>query len=498
MRLRELRRTTTFRLSVRYGLIFALFASLLLGAVYGRAAAYMTGRADAILEAQAGALARTPPGDLARRMADVVALTGGRTSAFGLFSADGRWRAGDLRRLPPGLRPGGPAVEADVAAGRTAARLRLIARRLPSGAELVVGRNVDSLREVERLIAAALVWTGLVAVAGGLLCGLALGLAPLRRLRTLERISRDIAAGDMSRRMPASRRGDELDMFVATVNAMVEEIERLMAEVKASADTLAHDLRTPLTRVRARLNRLRELGGEGAEEAALAMEEVETVMERFRAILRISEIEVSARRAGFAPTDLAAVVAEVVELYQPLAEHLGVALAGSAPAPVVADADRGLLFEALANLVDNALKFAGPGAHVRLALEGGAGAVRLVVEDDGPGVPEGERSAVLNRFYRGERDRLTPGSGLGLAVVAAIVRLHRWRLRLEDAGPGLRVVIEGGPEPPGGALLPRRGKGRDGGVRRTLVEAHGGGAASSASRFSRSARTQPNPPSKVS
>ena len=443
MRLSQVRRTTTFRLSVRYGLIFALFASLLLGGVYWRSAAYMTTRADAILQSQAEALARTPKDDLARRMTDVLAMTGGRTSAFGLFSGDGRWQAGDLRRLPPRLHPGGPAVEEDVTTGRPA-RLRLIARRLPSGAELVVGRNVDSLREVERLIATALVWTGLVAVAGGLLCGLALGLAPLRRLRTLEQISRDIAAGDMSRRMPASRRGDELDMFVATVNAMVEEIERLMAEVKASADTLAHDLRTPLTRVRARLNRLRELGGEGAEEAALAMEEVETVMERFRAILRISEIEVSARRAGFAPIDIAAVVAEVMELYQPLAEHLGVALAASAPAPVVAQADRGLLFEALANLVDNALKFAGPGAHVRLTLEGGADAVRLVVEDDGPGVPEGERSAVLNRFYRGERDRLTPGSGLGLAVVAAIVRLHHWRLRLEDAGPGLRVVIEGG------------------------------------------------------
>jgi signal transduction histidine kinase len=436
-------RTSTFQLSVVYALVFALVTTALLGAVYVRSATYMTGRADAILEAEARSMERSSPGDIARRITEVLAFDGGRTSQFGLFDAHGRWLAGGLRRPPPGVRPGGAPEEKDVDVGRPA-RLRLISRRLPGGGELVVGRNVDPSREVERLIASALAWTGVVAVSGGLVCGLALSLAPIRRLRGLERISREIAAGDMSRRMPASGRGDELDMFVEVVNAMVEEIERSMAEVKASADTLAHDLRTPLTRVRARLNRLHDLGGAGTEEVGLALEEIETLMERFRAILRISEIEVSARRAGFAPTDLAELVAEVLDLYQPLAEHLGVTLTGDA-SPLVVQADRRLLFEALANLVDNALKFSGAGARVSLRLESGAGTLRLVVQDDGPGVPERERSAVLNRFYRGERDRLTPGSGLGLAVVAAIVRLHRWRLRLEDAGPGLRVVIEGGP-----------------------------------------------------
>jgi signal transduction histidine kinase len=449
MRLELFWRTSTFQLSLLYALVFALVTTAILGEVYLRSAAYMTGRADAQLEAEATGLERARPDEIARRIAGVLAVDGGRTSQFGLFAPDGRWLAGGLRRPPPGVEPSGAPVERSVVAGSRPARLRLIARRLAGGGELVVGRNVDPLREVERLVAAALIWTGAVAVTGGVVCGLALSLAPIRRLRALERISREIAAGDMSRRMPASRRGDELDMFADAVNAMVEEIERLLAEVKASADTLAHDLRTPLTRVRARLNRLQALDGEGRDELALAAGELEAVMERFRAILRISEIEVSARRAGFAPTDLAEVVAEVLDLYQPLAEHLDVALEGCAAGPVVVQADRRLVFEALANLLDNALKFAGPGAHVRLSLEGGPEAMRLGVEDDGPGVPEAERGAVLTRFYRGERDRLTPGSGLGLAVVAAIVRLHRWRLRLEDAGPGLRVVIEGAaPEPP--------------------------------------------------
>ena len=453
MRLELFWRTSTFQLSLVYALIFALVTTALLGEVYLRSAAYMTTRVDAILAAEAHALERGSPGELGRWVTEVAAVDGGRTSQFGVFSADGRWMAGALHAVPPGLRPGGPTIETDVVA-EPPVRLRLIARRLAGGGQLVVGRNVDPLREVERLIASALIWTGVVAVSGGAICGLALSLAPIRRLRALERISREIAAGDMGRRMPASGRGDELDMFVEAVNAMMEEIERLMAEVKASADTLAHDLRTPLTRIRARLNRLREAGGAGGEEAALATEEIEMLMERFRAILRISEIEVSARRAGFAETDLAGVVVEVLDLYQPMAEHLGVTLVSHVGAPVVVQADRRLLFEALANLVDNAVKFAGPGAQVRLGLADGPKVVHLTVEDDGPGVPESERSAVLNRFYRGERDRLTPGSGLGLAVVAAIVRLHRWHLILEDAGPGLRVVIEcGAREPP--PRLPR-------------------------------------------
>jgi signal transduction histidine kinase len=444
MRLSQLRRTTTFRLSLRYGVIFAAAAALLLSGVYWRSASYMTRRADAILAAEAGVLERTPPPDLPRRIDDVLALTGGRTTALGLFESDGRWLAGDVRRLPPRLRPGGATLEADVFTGRPA-RLRMLAVRLADGSELVVGRNVDPLREVERLVASALISSGVVAVVGGLICGLALGRTPLRRLQALEAVTRDIAAGALGQRMPQSRRGDELDMFATAVNAMLEEIERLMAEVKASADTLAHDLRTPLARVRARLNRLCDLGGPGAEEAALATEEVEAVLERFRAILRIAEIEASARRAGFGPTELAALLGEVVDLYQPLAEDAGGALELAAPRPVTVEADRELLFEALANVVDNAIKFSGPGAQVQLALDATSEPPRLVITDNGPGVAEAERSAVLHRFYRGERDRLTPGSGLGLAVVAAIVRLHRWTLRLEDARPGLRVVLETGP-----------------------------------------------------
>jgi len=258
----------------------------------------------------------------------------------------------------------------------------------------------------------------------------------------LQAAGREIAAGDLTRRMPVSSRHDELDMLAATVNHMVAEVERLMAEVRGVTETIAHDLRTPLTRARARLHRLEQALGPDdsrAEEARWITQELDTVLDRFRALLRISELEAKARRAGFASVDPAVLVRQAGELYAPVAEEQGVSLTWSAEAQPPIQADPRLLIEALSNLVDNALKFTPAGGHVAVALEAGP---RIVVQDYGPGLPEGEQAAVLQRFYRAERDRLTPGSGLGLSIVAAIVRLHGFALRLEDGRPGLRAVID--------------------------------------------------------
>ncbi len=234
-------------------------------------------------------------------------------------------------------------------------------------------------------------------------------------------------------------------MFAATVNHTVEEVERLMSEVKGATETIAHDLRTPLTRARARLSRLQLALGEDdprAEDALLVIDELDTVLGRFTAILRISELEARRRRAGFVAIDTADLVRQATELYGPLAEERGVSLRADIESPASIDADPKLLFEALSNLVDNAIKFTPEGGQVQVRAEAGP---RIVVQDNGPGVPESEQAAVLQRFYRGERDRLTPGSGLGLSIVSAIVRLHGFALRLEDAGPGLRAVVDCGP-----------------------------------------------------
>ena len=267
--------------------------------------------------------------------------------------------------------------------------------------------------------------------------------APLRRVRALQRASREIAAGDFSVRMPIAGRHDELDQFANTVNATVEEVGRVVAQVKGVTDAIAHDLRTPLTRVRATLNALSHRPHDAAEVAAgigRATADLDLVLERFAALLRISELEAGRRRAGFHRIDLALLVAQVAELYEPLAEDRDIALS-VATRPRWIEGDDRLLFEALSNLLDNAIKFARPGGRVGIALTEDDRGPAIEVRDDGPGIPPEERDAVLRRFHRGVAARDVPGSGLGLSVVVAILNLHGFRLHLSDARPGLCVRI---------------------------------------------------------
>jgi signal transduction histidine kinase len=440
MQIRALLRTTTFRLSALYGLIFALGLVALLGLVYLQSAVYLTRRVDGILTTEAAGLSRSPPSALEQRIAEALSLDGAKNNVFALFNPRGTRLAGNLTAMPAGLRPGGPPIEIGPTAS-FAAPARLIARRLSFGEVLVVGRDVNQLQEMRGILASALIGSGTAVIAVGLAFGVALSARPLRRLRVLQRACDEIAGGDLTRRLPTSRRHDELDMFAATVNYTMGEVERLMREVKTATDTIAHDLRTPLTRARAQLYRLEQSGDVTPLDIARVTAELDTVLERFRALMRISELEAAGRRAGFAPTDLARLAADVCDLYQPLAEANGVEFRCPEARSIVVAADPKLLFEAVSNLVDNAIKFTAKGGAVTLRLDDDAARPGIVVEDTGPGIPQAEKAAVLQRFYRGERDRMVPGSGLGLSIVAAIVRLHRFELELADADPGLKAVI---------------------------------------------------------
>ena len=440
MQIRALLRTTTFRLSALYGLIFALGLVALLSLVYLRSAVYLTRRVDSILTTEAAGLSLSPPSELEQRIEEALSLGGAQNNVFALFTRGGSRLAGNLAAIPPALRPDGPPIEI----GPTpsfAAPARLIARRLASGEVLVVGRDVNQLQEMRGILASALIGSGTAVIGVGLAFGVALSINPLRRLQVLQQACAEIAGGDLTRRLPTSRRHDELDMFAATVNYTMGEVERLMREVKDATDTIAHDLRTPLTRARAQLHRLEQAPSVTAADIARVTAELDTVLERFRALMRISELEAAGRQAGFAPTDLARLAADVCDLYQPLAEASGVVFQCPEAVAVEVAADPKLLFEAVSNLVDNAIKFTGEGGAVTLRVDGGATGPRIIVEDTGPGIPQPEKAAVLQRFYRAERDRLVPGSGLGLSIVAAIVRLHRFDLELADAQPGLRAVI---------------------------------------------------------
>ena len=446
MRLSDLWRVSTFRLTILYGFIVALGMLALLGWIYLQSAVYLTQRVDSILNTEADALARSAPRQISQRVQEALALDGTQSNIFALFSAKGEWQVGNLHVRPARLAMGRGPVET-APTSEFPAYARLVARRLPSGQVLVVGRDINQLREMRTIIASALLWSGGLTIV--IVIGLAsiLSVAPLVRLRVLRAASEEIAAGDLTRRMPTSPRRDELDMFATTVNAMMDEVERLLMEVRGVSETIAHDLRTPLTRARAQLHRLEQSNPQDPPELSRAIEQIDVVLDRFRALLRISELEGRRRRAGFTTVALGPICRQVVDLYQPLAEAGGVRLMSAAGQGASIEADPKLLFEAISNLVDNAIKFAGSGGRVEVRLEGGSAHPRIVVQDNGPGVAEGERPLVLQRFYRSEQDRLAPGSGLGLSIVAAIIRLHRFRLSLEDAGPGLRAVIECRPMP---------------------------------------------------
>ncbi len=431
-------RISTFRLSAMLGAVFVIGLIVMLGVVYMATARDLTERSDRILHAVAQPLSQVPAEQLPDRIRSELRRNRAGFNYLALIASDGTPVVGNVRLLRP-LPPGHPI---DVEGGARGP-FRLVALRTREGETLLVGRDISLLRDLRRTVLDTLLVSGLLTLLCVAAAAIGFSRAPLRRVRALQRASREIAAGDLSIRMPIAGRHDELDQFAATVNTTVEEVGRVVAQVKGVTDAVAHDLRTPLTRVRAALN---ALGHEPDDTAKVTMgirqatADLDLVLERFTALLRISELEAGRRRAGFRKLDLAALVAQVAELYEPLAEDRDVRLSVETR-PLSVEGDDKLLFEALSNLIDNAIKFGRPGGRVSIAMIAGEAGNGIEVRDDGPGIPPDERGAVLRRFHRGAQAQDTPGSGLGLSLVVAILHLHGFRLHLSDAGPGLCAQI---------------------------------------------------------
>jgi signal transduction histidine kinase len=280
----------------------------------------------------------------------------------------------------------------------------------------------------------------------GLIGSVIVGAGAVRRLDAVTRSIEEIVAGNLSRRLPVHAKRDDIDRLVRVVNSMLDEIERLMHEVKGVCDAIAHDLRTPLTRLRAGLERAqRRATSEQDYRAATddAIDELGGILRTFNALLRISEIESGARHETFVMVDLATVADDVVEFYDPTAEEKRVAFdyRCAAPGTLQLQGDRNLLFEALANLVENAIKFAPEAGHVSVHLFRDAAGFGITIADDGPGIAPEERQAVLRRFYRGEASRHTPGSGLGLSLAHAVAGMHGMSIRFNDVPAGCSVTL---------------------------------------------------------
>jgi signal transduction histidine kinase len=269
----------------------------------------------------------------------------------------------------------------------------------------------------------------------------------LRRIEVINDSADRIRQGEVKRRMPVRGSNDEFDRLAENLNAMLEEIERLMGSIRAATNNIAHDLRSPLNRLRNRLESMHRQLPEPArqqEELEHAIGEVDGLLQTFNALLSIADAEAGAGRGNLAPVDLEALTHDVAELYGALVEDHGLKFESAIKGPAIITGNRQLLFQAIGNLIDNAAKYGASGGVVSLALQpavDGIGAA-VTVADRGPGIPETDRSRVLERFVRLDASRTSPGNGLGLSLVAAIARLHNAALSLGDNQPGLKVTLQ--------------------------------------------------------
>ncbi|WP_304176886.1 HAMP domain-containing sensor histidine kinase [Phenylobacterium aquaticum] len=315
--------------------------------------------------------------------------------------------------------------------------VRILTVALPQGRRLLVGDDDKHVEVLDHILLRSFGWTLLGVVILGVLGGYALSRDVHRRLAAISGTAEAIIDGDLARRVPVQGSDDDLDRLALTINRMLDRIAALMESLKQVSNDVAHDLRTPLNRLRQRL----EAGLAAPDERAVALEgglaDLDSILDTFAALLRIAQIEGGARRAAFRRCDLSEIARTVVEAFAPSAEDGRQSLTLGVEGPVPVDGDVELLTQMLVNLVENALRHAGPGARIQVGATAGEGAAVLSVADDGPGVPEAEHARLFDRFYRLERSRSTPGSGLGLALVAAVARLHGAEVRLADAHPGL-------------------------------------------------------------
>jgi signal transduction histidine kinase len=449
--------------------VFVLAAALIVGFITWRANELLTTKVLETLNAEVQGLREQFRTGGPARLRDIIAQRSGEpgSSLYLLAETGERKIAGNLSRLPPELKEGGRASVFRYArpseASDNAERLAVgVSFAVPGGLILIVGRDVEDQRRFADTMWQVALWSvGLMSVLG-IGAGLIVSRSVLKRIETVTETSRTIMAGDLSRRIPLDGSGDELDRLSQSLNAMLTRIEELMSALREVSDNIAHDLKTPLNRLRNRAEAaLRNPDGAAGYRDGLVktMEEADELIRTFNSLLLIARLEGGAIAESMRPVDPASVIEDVAELYEPVAEEMGLRLEIDAGKGLRILANRELVSQAIANLVDNAIKYtAADGAGAERAGAGRApvvisavpagDAVEIAVADRGPGVAPQDRERALQRFVRLEKSRSKPGSGLGLSLVAAVARLHGGSIRLEDNAPGLRVVLRlpaGGP-----------------------------------------------------
>ena len=439
-------RSTTFKLALLSIAIFGALVFALLGYVYWSTVSYVRSRSDQAITMELASLQKAYASAgraelisaIAQRLSDQRFVGGVYTLADPSFSP----LAGNLADWPPAMK--GSSGWGDFRAHEGLPMLRSAFATLPDGSHLLVGKDLDDLDMFEARIklAGALCIVLILVLAG--VASVTVTRRTVGRIEAINATSRAIMQSGLDQRIPLRATGDEWDELAANLNSMLDRIEALMAEVKQATDNVAHDLRTPLARMRRRLEKAYNRQREADCDQSLIgdiMADLEAVLGMFASLTRISQIEAYERTAAFRSVNLGEIASEVVELCDAAAEDKGVHLKVVENQRVFVAGDRDLLFDAMANLVDNAIKHGCEGGQVTVEVKESDGAAVISVSDDGPGIPVAECENVFKRFYRLEQSRCAPGNGLGLSLVAAVARLHRARIEMDDNRPGLKIQL---------------------------------------------------------
>ena len=453
----KLLRTTAFQLTLAYLLIFILFAVSLLGYFALNTRRLITEQITRTVNTEIGRLREQYNEAGIRGLVLVLDLRSRRpgSSLYLVTTPTGEGLAGNVGSLEPGVldHPGWLETSYRRIEAPDGVEHRALVQvvELPGGFRLLVGRDLEERERIYGIISNAGRWSFALVVVLGLAGGFFVSRRVLKRIDAMTDTANTIMAGDLGGRLPIAGTGDELDRLAGNVNAMLERIEALMRGLKEVTDNIAHDLKTPLTRMRNRCEQA--LRGEQGRDYRAALEstiaESDDLIRTFNALLMIARAKSGQARGNMDEFDAAEIARDVGELYEPLAEQKGLVLKIDAPAAAAVRGNRELVSQALANLVDNAIKYAGPdaskinGAAAEILVKAGADGERITlsVADRGPGIPEADRGRVVERFVRLEQSRSEPGSGLGLSLASAVARLHGGELRLEDNRPGLRSII---------------------------------------------------------
>ena len=455
--LAKLLRTSTFRFTALYLVLFAISSGAVLGYVYWNTAVLLEHQTDETIAAEVQGLnEQYRQGGLDLLIRTIADRSERNDDSLYLFTNYfDRRLAGNMDGKPKALTGTSGWFEFPYSVrsekGLKHNRARGYHISLRGGFTLIVGRDIEKRLQFANLIKQALYWALGLTAALGIAGGLLVSRNFLKRVDTISQTSRNIMAGDLTERMPVSGTGDELDRLSNSLNGMLDQIERLMTGMKEVTDNVAHDLKTPLTRLKARVeDALREDSKEAYRSALeLTIEEADNLLKTFTSLLSIARTEAGEARAGFQPLDLTSVVDELGELYEPLAEEAGGTLTVSAEPELNLNGDRQLIAQSVANLLDNALKYAvaddegnaGRPLLVGLTAKRDGNDIVVEVADNGPGVPEADRKRVVERFVRLDASRTKPGSGLGLSLVSGVAKLHGGRFELLGGQPGLNARL---------------------------------------------------------